>query len=88
MVFALVLFLKANFLNPANGFAVGTLMPVLDGSDFSSSQLGNTWLANFQLTIRQQTQAAIPTLNEWGVIILLLSMLGATFSMMRKQHAI
>lgn len=75
-------------LDPANGFAVGTLMTVLDGSDFSAGQFGNSWLANFQLTTRQQTQVAIPTLNEWGVIILLLGMLGATFHMMRKQRSV
>jgi uncharacterized membrane protein len=42
----------------------------------------------FAVVLFLKDNSFIPTLNEWGVIILLLGMFGATFYMMRKQHSI
>jgi hypothetical protein len=76
-------------LNEANGFVVGTIMTVLDGSDFSVGQFENSWLANFQInTDENQEPRSIPTLSEWGMILMALILAGAAFAMIRRRQMI
>lgn len=65
-------------LDPANGFSAGTEMLVLDGSDFDSGQIANTWLARFQMTTGASVvtvEKPVPGLNRYGLTVLLLLML-------------
>ena len=92
-----VIFPHYNFdndtLNPANGYAVGTLLTVLDGSDYDAAEFGNSWLAAFELNTGalpppppETAATAVPTLSEWAIVTLgTLLAAGAVFGFRRRN---
>lgn len=65
-------------LNPANGFLVADML-VLDGSDFDTGGLSNSWLARFQIDVGEGTpapaQVPVPTLGSWGLLVFILTIM-------------
>jgi hypothetical protein len=79
-------------LNEANGFMAGTSILVLDGSDFDSSEFGNTWLARFQLDgdVGPTTPAApttpVPAMSPLGLVLLVGIMLMLATAVLRSRR--
>ncbi|MFZ4478980.1 MAG: IPTL-CTERM sorting domain-containing protein [Rhodoferax sp.] len=71
-------------LNPATGVISGTPTGTLGTFDFVISVLENNAYDAALAVITVQVPAAIPTLNEWGLIILSSLMVMLAFAMRRK----
>lgn len=67
-------------LDPTNGFVVADML-VLDGSDFDTSGLSNTWLARFQIDVDgivpvpTPNEVSVPTLGFSGLLALVLTIM-------------